>query len=187
MNNEVKLSGKTAMRRNAISAPARWLAENRLIIGDALDYGCGHGHDADQLHMDKYDPVWFPNEGTKAGYDTILVTYVLNTMESFEQMQEVLRSVWTLLNDGTSRAYISVRNDNRYLTGRKANGTFQCWITDIARYRLIKRCSGFRIFEMKVSQGFPLEPTGITAYTMERKLEGKVLFQGVTYTEDVCG
>ena len=49
-------SHKTAIKRNKLSAPMRYLSENNLLKGDLLDYGCGRGDDADLLSMDKYDP-----------------------------------------------------------------------------------------------------------------------------------
>ena len=46
----------TAIKRNKISAPVRFLYDNGLIYGKTLDYGCGRGFDTEALQITGYDP-----------------------------------------------------------------------------------------------------------------------------------
>ena len=110
-----KVPGDTAMRRVKPSTPARRLKESGLIRGRTLDYGCGRGFDAKWLRAKRYDPVHQPDL-PKGKFDTVLCTYVLNTITSYAERMEVLRLVRSLLRkDG--RAFISVRRDVRGCRG----------------------------------------------------------------------
>lgn len=52
--------GDTAMHRTALSKPAAMLHRNDLLKGKVLDYGCGHGYDADTLGLWSWDPFHRP-------------------------------------------------------------------------------------------------------------------------------
>ena len=41
----------TAIRRNYLSAPMRWMCNNGLRSSNWLDYGCGYGGDCDKWRL----------------------------------------------------------------------------------------------------------------------------------------
>ena len=101
----------TAIRRKALSAPARHLQSKNLVVAPALDYGCGRGKDMEILGCDGYDPHWAPvdlSEHTGA-YQTILCTYVLNVVPEGQQA-DILTDILRRLAPG-GVAYIAVRRD----------------------------------------------------------------------------
>lgn len=103
----------TAIKRTAISAPSRILAQRNLLKGRILDFGCGYGFDTDYLKEKGFDIVGYDNYYRKdypeGKFDTIICNYVLNVLEPYEQA-EVMMEVSSLLNpDGT--AYFAVRRD----------------------------------------------------------------------------
>jgi hypothetical protein len=114
-------SHKTAITRRGISAPMRHLVENELLIGSALDYGCGKGQCAIELEMDKYDPHFWPT-APQEKYDTVTCHYVLNVMDEAER-NEVIESILSLLNP-KGKAYITVRRDIKS-EGFTSRGTYQ--------------------------------------------------------------
>jgi hypothetical protein len=137
-------SSKTAIHRKNISAPAKWLRDQQLIVGCSLDYGCGHGVDADTIGMDKYDLNWHPEmpEGT---FDTITCTYVLNVIESEQERQEVLDDIISRLSLlGT--AYVTVRADSNKLNGVTKTGSWQGNIMLDSPWELLRSVSGYRIY-----------------------------------------
>jgi len=103
----------TAIKRNAISFPTRWLKEHNLLLGDILDFGCGYGFDTDDLTKSGYNIVGYDNyyrpEYPQKKFDTIICNYVLNVLEPNEQA-EVLMDVSELLKP-TGKAYYAVRRD----------------------------------------------------------------------------
>ena len=44
-----KYSHRTAKERDKMSFPTRLLLEKKLIVGEALDFGCGFGKDVEEL------------------------------------------------------------------------------------------------------------------------------------------
>lgn len=112
---------KTAITRRGISPPMKYLVRNELIVGSALDYGCGKGQCAIELEMDKYDPHFWPDE-PRQKYDTVTCHYVLNVIDKAEQ-KKVLESILSLLNP-KGRAYITVRRDIKTV-GFTSRGTYQ--------------------------------------------------------------
>jgi len=108
-------SFNTAIKRTKPSLPLRKLLDKKSISGNVLDYGCGKGFDAEYLQrlgysVDSYDPHWKPDGIKKQGYDSIVCNYVLNVLETDEEILSVIRRAASLLNkDG--RAYFSVRRD----------------------------------------------------------------------------
>jgi len=98
----------TAIYRNVVSAPAKYLSNNDYLKGDLLDYGCGHGSDANLLLADKYDPYYFPTKPDHQ-YDTIICNYVLNVVKP-SMVMEIVEDIKSYLKVGGT-AYISVRRD----------------------------------------------------------------------------
>jgi SAM-dependent methyltransferase len=80
------------------------------VRGRVLDYGCGHGFDADRFGWDGYDPFYRPAAPT-GQYDTILCTLVLNTL-SRRNRARVLEHIRVLLADD-GRAYLAVARNIR--------------------------------------------------------------------------
>jgi len=79
-----------------------------LIMGAALDYGCGKGFDADHFGMDKYDPHYSPEKPADR-YKTITCNYVFNVIDEGQE-SDLIDSISDLLLKG-GRAYITVRRD----------------------------------------------------------------------------
>ena len=133
----------TAMKRQKVSAPVRWLQQKELLKGRILDYGSGRSFDADALSSDRYDPYWHPVKPT-GKYDTIICNYVLNVVG--EEVQGVIiKDIRNLLKkDGI--AYVSVRRD---IKGKKrVDRKVQRWVeldfptvnktTDYEMYKVVK-------------------------------------------------
>lgn len=103
----------TARPRTKLSAPAAYLNRRGLIIGHALDYGCGHGFDCDSLGINGYDPN-FPDrcvvDLTGSTYTTVLCIYVLNTIPDEASRNEIISHLFSLLKPG-GNAYVAVRRD----------------------------------------------------------------------------
>lgn len=103
----------TAIERDRISAPTRWLLRNNLLKGKILDFGCGYGFDTDSLKKDGFDidgyDNYYRNQYPDRKYDIIICQYVLNVLEQNEQAQ-VLMQVSELLKP-TGKAYFTVRRD----------------------------------------------------------------------------
>jgi hypothetical protein len=158
---------KTAIARTKLSAPAQYLTERGLLVGRVLDFGCGHGVDAEILstfsiegltHREdgifevcKWDPFFHPNAQLPlelAGkVDTIMCNYVLNVVTPKEQ-EGILWAIHHLLRpydyrkpyETPGRAYITVRRDMA--------------AADMSRQRLVKldlpvvtENAGFCIYE----------------------------------------
>ena len=102
------LSHLTAMTRSTLSRPAKILKMRNLIKGRVLDFGCGKGGDAKILGIEKYDPYYAP-DFPEGKFDTVLCTYVLNTIGITEQ-SAVLIVLKNILSD-SGIAYITVRRD----------------------------------------------------------------------------
>jgi 2-polyprenyl-3-methyl-5-hydroxy-6-metoxy-1,4-benzoquinol methylase len=128
MNN----SHLTAISRNKLSQPAKFLKNNGLLVGRILDYGCGRGSDVRLLTKegfnvegyDKHYHPYFKESSYNAKYDTIMCNYVLNVIPDESERDEVLRSINELLAPG-GFGYVSVRNDVHELRGWTKRGTWQ--------------------------------------------------------------
>ena len=123
MSNKAHL---TALRRKSLSLPCKYLLDKNLVQGRALDYGCGHGFDADSLGADKYDPHYFPTH-PEGKYNLIYCNYVLNVIEDTEIRYRVIADIYNLLERG-GVAFISVRNDRKKLNGITKRGTWQGYV-----------------------------------------------------------
>ncbi|MCB8932532.1 MAG: class I SAM-dependent methyltransferase [Fimbriimonadaceae bacterium] len=94
-----------AARRSDLSKTARVLLEQGFVRGRVLDYGCGHGFDADAHGWGAFDPYYRPTPPT-GPYDTIVVNHVANVLTRFAR-QKLFADVDALLADG-GVAYLSV-------------------------------------------------------------------------------
>ncbi len=91
--------------RKALSKTATVLLEQNLVRGRVLDYGCGHGHDADEEAWEAYDPYYRPTKPNGV-YDTIIVNHVANILTK-QSRADLFSQVNALLTEGGT-AYISV-------------------------------------------------------------------------------
>lgn len=143
----------TAKERTSISYPTRWLKQNKLLKGDILDFGCGHGFDTDELKKEGYNIVGYDNyyrpEYPLKQFDTIICNYVLNVLEPDEQA-EVLMSVAELLKPNGC-AYFTVRRDLKQEGFRThfvhKKPTYQCNV--ILPYKSIFSNENCEIYEYK--------------------------------------
>lgn len=110
-------SWKTAIHRTKLSRPMGELDTRNLLIGRVLDFGCGHGFDANYLRINGYDPYHRPRLG-RGKYDVITCNYVLNVISARERKQ-VLSHIKSLLRKN-GIAYITLRRDIKkdYVTKR---------------------------------------------------------------------
>lgn len=97
----------TATKRGELSTPMARILRHGLLVGRALDFGCGRGEDADITGIEKYDPVSFPTK-PEGKFNTIMCTYVLNVIWLPWERAQVLKDIRDLLAPG-GRAYITVR------------------------------------------------------------------------------
>lgn len=105
----------TAIKRTKPSLPLRYLVDNNLLIGKVLDYGCGRGFDYSYLSslgysVDSYDPYWKPDGIGSKKYNTIFCNYVLNVIETDDEVASTIKAVQNLL-DKDGLAYFAVRRD----------------------------------------------------------------------------
>lgn len=131
---ENKYSHLTAIEREYLSFPAKYLRRNKLLKGDILDFGCGWGNDVKLLqqkgfNIQGYDPYYFPEYPQKK-FDTIFCFYVLNVLFS-ESQEAVIMSISQLLKPN-GKAYFAVRRDLKREGFRKhyvhQKPTYQCLV-----------------------------------------------------------
>ena len=91
--------------RKSVSKTATVLLEQKLVRGRVLDFGCGHGHDADELGWHAYDPYYRPTKPDGV-YNTIIVNHVANILTK-QSRADLLTEVNALLAEGGT-AFISV-------------------------------------------------------------------------------
>lgn len=128
---------KTSIYRKDLSAPTQILLKHRLVNtnNSVLDFGCGRAaYDAVNLtkrgfeQVSYFDPYYYANfDLLNHKYDTVLLNFVINVIESEQERQEVLQYCWNLCR---LHLLISVR------TGRKGEmytgaGTFQKYYTHL--------------------------------------------------------
>lgn len=126
----INLSWKTAIRRNAPSAPLQYLVGEFCIFKSQriLDFGCGHGDDIEYLNSHGYtacgyDPFFQP-VGYDMKFDIVLCTYVLNVLERVKHKEVLLDILDYLSTLGT--AYVTVRRDIKKEGYRTTSQTYQC-------------------------------------------------------------
>ena len=123
-------SGKTAMHRTGPSAPFKRLCTAGVLMGRILDYGCGHGADVRamlDLNIDAigWDPVHSPDTPIAIeAYDTVLCTYVLNTLPTAPERRFCVMGAMKALKPG-GHLYLTVRRDLKRPDGYTSQGTWQ--------------------------------------------------------------
>ncbi len=110
---ENKYSHLTAIEREKLSFPARYLHGKKLLKGNILDFGCGFGKDVEILSkkgykITGYDPYYFP-QYPQEKFETIICFYVLNVL-SLENQEEIIMDISQLLKP-KGNAYFAVRRD----------------------------------------------------------------------------
>lgn len=132
-------SNRTAIKRNKLSGPAKYLRDNDRLEGRILDYGCGRGDDVVILRAQGYDaigydPYWQPTMLAGTGlYDTIVCTYVLNCISDQALINNIVKYMSYLTSEEGS-IYISVRNDIKNLNGYTEKGTYQAEVNVASGY-----------------------------------------------------
>ena len=150
------------MKRNKPSAPAKWIHDN---IGfdhhNTLDYGCGRGFDANHYNIVGWDPTfdWTLNEDLR--YDTILCTYVLNTIPSYQDRAAVIAHIKSILTP-SGVAYITVRNDKRNLNGWTSRNTYQTLVN--LNLPIVRKVSGYTIYQLMPSHVWKYSTDGRRCY-----------------------
>lgn len=153
----------TAIKRQTMSTPARWLKEHGLLQGDVLDFGCGYGKDVEVLEAEGVSIVgydsYYHNVLPEKRFDTIMCVYVLNVLEPYPQA-EVLMLVSNWLKP-KGKAYFAVRRDLEKEGFRKnvrGGWTYQCNV--VLPYKSIEKNSGFEIYEYQHWNQLPRKATG---------------------------
>lgn len=109
----------TALRRAALSAPARQALEDGLLDATVLDYGCGRGGDVDRLSaaglpVRGWDPHYRP-EPPPVPADTVLCSYVLNVVADPQERHRTAAAAWGLAR---RRLVVAVRTTADDVRGR---------------------------------------------------------------------
>jgi len=140
------VSGKTAIHRQELSAPAEWLFQEGLLEGRILDFGCGHGDLARFLEGDieQYDPNWFP-EKPEGKFDVVVCIYVLNTLRT-RARRKALREAKSYVRHG-GVLYVAVRRDV-LIEGPRNGGTEQYQV-DLRMKSLVRKPVRFEIYEWR--------------------------------------
>lgn len=149
-----EFSFRTAIRRNSMSLPCKYLLTHNLIAGRVLDYGSGYGYDAMALNKvgykcDMYDPHFTPAKPTGI-YDTILCTYVLNVLFHRER-EEVIENLRSYMDEDTN-CFIAVRRDfptRETFLVHTALDTFQFYVE--LPYEIIYENAKFCIYQLPMS------------------------------------
>ncbi len=131
---ENKYSHLTAIDREYLSFPAKYLLKHQLLQGKILDFGCGLGNDVKllaqkALDITGYDPYYFPDYPQEK-FDTIYCFYVLNVLFP-EPQEKVIMQIAQLLKP-SGKAYFAVRRDLKREGYRKhyihKKNTYQCLV-----------------------------------------------------------
>jgi len=152
----MKTTAKTALKRNKLSVPARWIMENRGL-DDVLDYGCGKGDDV--RHLDGMDGIvaggWDPyhqcdylyRPGPDWGYSQVLCTYVANVLLDVADRCDLYDRL-AEYHEGGSDVYITVRRDGK---GKTASQHFGVDPRDEhhAPWELIRETSQYAIYALE--------------------------------------
>ncbi len=134
-------SHKTAIHRRGASVPCRWLDEQGKLIGPVLDWGCGHGQDVEYMRNafghDPYHSPELPTEGEL--FNTVLCTYVLNTIPNYFDRCVILSEVLPYLIQG-GWLYVTIRSDIPHMNGWTKKGTWQGYVGNQLKH------GGFTLF-----------------------------------------
>ena len=139
---------KTATKRNAPSAPAKWIYDNiGFDLDDTLDYGCGRGDDVAYFGLRGWD-INGDHKPLKRhdDFNTILCSYVLNVIPDEDERKSVIANIQKhLTRNGT--AYLTVRNDKQHLNGWTKIGTYQTFV-DLP-LPIVHKTSGYIIYRLE--------------------------------------
>lgn len=141
----------TAIKRTALSAPARYLLQHHLLQGRILDFGCGFGYDTDELRRMGYDITgydsYYRTELPEGKFDTILCIYVLNVLEPYAQAEALMQVTHLLSPDG--KVYFAVRRDLKEegfrLHAIYRQYTYQCHVR--LPFESLECNSGFELYQ----------------------------------------
>ncbi len=142
-------SHKTATHRRGASRPCRWLSEQDRLVGPVLDWGCGYGNDVIFMrNAYGYDPHYQPDLPDLGElYNTITVTYVLNTIPEYHDRCVILEEALEYLTRG-GWLYVSIRKGKK-LKGWTTKGTWQGYVGEQLRvggFTLLHSLSGMEIW-----------------------------------------
>ncbi len=90
-----------AIRHDEVSFAARWLVDNHRIQGRVLDYGCGHGFDADHFGWCGYDP-YYRQQSPGGTFDTVVCNHVLNMLTRRARTEAIDKIQNLLADDGVA-------------------------------------------------------------------------------------
>jgi len=116
------------------------------VRGAVLDYGCGHGYDAETYGWHRYDPHFWSVRPSIL-FDTILCTYVLNVVPDKSDRSDILADIRSMLHSHGA-AYITVRNDKSKLNGWTKLGTWQGLIDLSHDYPTVLSTAGYKTYRM---------------------------------------
>jgi len=137
-------SYRTAIPRKTLSSPASALSRKGLIRGKVLDFGSGKSKDSEMLGGAKYDPHFSPKM-PKGKYDTILMSFVLNTLKEGNQKKALEAAQRKLKRRGI--LYATVRTDAKNLKGATTRGTYQTLVD--MDYPIVARGNGFKTYKIE--------------------------------------
>jgi len=143
-------SHKTAIARRGPSAPCVWLAKQERLLGPVLDWGCGRGADVRFIrNAYGYDPHYqpkLPDEGEL--FNTVLCTYVLNTIPEYHDRVVVIQEIMPYLAVG-GWLYVTIRANPDSLKGWTSKGTWQVYVGDqleMGGFRCIRKVRDYEIW-----------------------------------------
>ncbi len=116
INELTTFGGATAMHRS--SAPWKFWTKSSLLVGDVLDFGCGH----EDHGVERYDAFTFAdNSKLLRSWDTITANYVLNTQPADHLVVQILALLSRMLRpDG--RVLVACITNSKTLDGTRAAG-----------------------------------------------------------------
>lgn len=181
---------KAAMKRTRYSATIWAALEAGILTRDRthLDYGCGYGDDVKRLRSMGYssigyDPYYFPSTPLVRS-DVVTLSYVLNTIESVVEREEVLFRSWSLASSALVVSALVGSKQNRpvfndgILTWR---GTFEKYYAAPELREFVEDVIG--LTAMRLRQGVyaffkqPTQVMTISSSSRERLLEMEKLLR----------
>ena len=114
-------SKKTAITRNKLSAPFKYIIDNYALSKDnyIIDYGCGKGVDVEILADKGYNIVGYDKHHNSSDMkdldwsesDTVVLNYVLNVIPLYSLRVELLNDLKANMKEG-AQLFLSVRREN---------------------------------------------------------------------------
>ena len=90
-----------AIEHRSVSFAAQWLVDNEWVSGSVLDYGCGHGFDADHFGWVGYDP-YYRQQQMDSAFETIICNHVLNMLTRKSRLDAITKIGELLAEVGTA-------------------------------------------------------------------------------------